>query len=78
MIRHNIINILKGYPLELKIESIKEMDKTVLSYTKGYLEGIMSVRSLSDQEKLYYQYLMRTFNQLFLNEIDDVYREMFE
>lgn len=78
MIRHNIINILEGYSLELKIDSIKEMDKTTLLYTKGYLEGIMSVRSLSDQEKLYYQYLMKTFNQIFVNEIDDVYREMFE
>ena len=64
--------------MELKIDSIKEMDKTTLLYTKGYLEGIKSVRNLTDQEKLYYQHLMKVFNQIFVNEIDDAYREMFE
>lgn len=63
--------------MELKIESIKEMDKNRLLYEKGYFAGIMSTRSLTDQEELYYKHLMKVFKQVFINEIDDAYREMF-
>lgn len=64
--------------MNLDTTKIKDMDKKQLIYFKGYIEGIKSVRKLQTNEQNYYNILMKRFNKEFIENIDEVYKSMFE